>query len=375
MLKFLIMDVFFFAKFIRLRQYDSTGLIDGSPLGVRGVIITSIREETPGVKTFTIASEDDNPILYNSGQFITFVFTHHEREERRSFSISSSPVLNEPLAFTVKRIDNGAYSRLLADRATVGDRLFTAGTAGLFVLPTGIGVKQIFFFAAGIGITPIYSIIKTLLHTRPGIKAVLVYSNRSKDEVVFYNELQALTEKFRDNFQVVYLYSTSFDLSRARLSKALMPVLLREHALVPKNEMLFYICGPFAYMRMAIISLEEQGIHDEQIRKENFNTNDRAIKKADPPDKATHTATIKYLGKEYSFPVAYPDTILQAAKKNGLALPYSCEVGRCGSCAARCTKGKVWLSYNEVLMDNDLAHGSILTCVAHPVNGDVTIEV
>ena len=127
-------------------------------------------------------------------------------------------------------------------------------------------------------------------------------------------------------------------------------------------------------MRMAIFSLEEQGIHSEQIKKENFNTNDRHVHKIDPPDKATHNATIKYNGHEYSFPVVYPDTILQSAKKHGLILPYSCETGRCGSCAARCTAGKVWLSYNEVLMDTDMKQGSILTCVGHPVDGDVTIE-
>ena len=128
-------------------------------------------------------------------------------------------------------------------------------------------------------------------------------------------------------------------------------------------------------MRMVIFSLEEQGINDEQIRKENFNTNDRQVKKIESPDKATHTATIKYQGKEYTFPVVFPDTILQAAKKIGLILPYSCETGRCGSCAAICKKGKVWLSYNEVLMDMDLKHGSILTCVGHPIDGDVTIEI
>ncbi len=354
---------------------SSTGSIYGPPLGVRGVIITSIREETPGVKTFTIASEDSGPIPHAVGQFITLVFTHHGKEERRSFSISSSPELNEPLAFTVKRIDNGAYSRLLTDRAAVGDKLFTTGAAGLFTLPINIAAKQIFFFAAGIGITPIFSIIKTLLHTHPDIQAVLVYSNRTREEVVFYKELQSLAEQFPGTFKIAFLFSTAFDLSRARLSKALLPILLKENALVHKNEMLFYICGPFAYMRMAIFSLEEQGIHADQIRKENFNTNDRAVHKTDPPDKTTHTATIKYLGKEHTFPVVYPDTILQAAKKNGLSLPYSCEVGRCGSCAARCTKGKVWLSYNEVLMDTDLAQGSILTCVGHPVDGDVTIEV
>ena len=139
----------------------SDSLINGSPLGVRGCTITSIREETPGVKTFTLASEDGSPIPYAAGQFITFVFNHHSKEERRSFSISSSPVMNERLAFTVKRIDNGAYSRMLTDWAAVGDKLYTTGAAGLFTLPAdATDYKQFFFFAAGIGITPIFSLIQ-----------------------------------------------------------------------------------------------------------------------------------------------------------------------------------------------------------------------
>ncbi len=339
------------------------------------VTITSIREEIPGVKTFTIAGEDGAPIPYTAGQFVTFVFNHHDKEERRSFSISTSPVHDESLSFTVKRIDNGAYSRLLTDRAAVGDKLYTSGAAGLFTLPADTSrYRQFLFFAAGIGITPIISLIKTILHTLPQKQVTLIYSNRSKEETVFYEELQRLLQKFPENFKVEFLYSTSFNLSRARLNKALLPVLLREYLVVPNDEVLVYVCGPFAYMRMVIWSLEEAGIPDDQIRKENFNTNDRQVHKVEPPDKGTHVATIKYNGGTYSFPVAYPDTILQAAKKNGLTLPYSCEVGRCGSCAARCTAGQVWLSYNEVLMDTDLKLGSILTCVGHPVNGDVTIE-
>ena len=340
------------------------------------VIITAIREETPNVKIFTCAGENGSAIPYVAGQFITFVFTHHGKEERRSYSISSCPVLKEPLSFTVKRIDNGAYSRLLIDWAAAGDQLQTTGAAGLFTIPVNMDAyEQVFFFAAGIGITPIFSLIKTLLHTQANKHIVLIYSNRSKDEVVFYNELITLARQFPDRLKVDFLFSTAFNLARARLSKGLLPVLLKEYSLAPKEKMLFYICGPFQYMRMAIYSLEEQGIHNDQIKKENFYTNDRQIIRAEPPDKAVHDVTIKYKGRAYSFPMQYPETILQAAKKNGLNLPYSCEVGRCSSCAAICTKGKVWLSYNEVLMDNDLKHGSILTCVGHPVEGDVTIEV
>jgi len=342
----------------------------------QSAIITSIRDEAPGVKTFALTYADGSDIPYIAGQFITFVFTHHGHEERRSFSISSAPADDDLLSFTVKRIDNGAYSRLLIDRAKVGDTLLTTGAAGLFTLPANIAYyKQAFFFAAGIGITPIISLIKTLLHTHAGIQAVLVYSNRAQEDVVFYDQLQALVAQYPGRIVIEFLYSNSFNLMRARLNKSLLPVLLKEYGHAPQAQMLFFICGPHDYMRMVIYALEEQGIDGSQIKKENFNTNNRQVVKAEPPDKDQHMVAIRLNGNEYTFPVQYPETILQAAKKQGINIPYSCEAGRCGSCAARCIQGKVWLSYNEVLMDLDLRHGAILTCTGYPIGGDVVIDV
>jgi ring-1,2-phenylacetyl-CoA epoxidase subunit PaaE len=339
------------------------------------ITVQSIREETPGVKTFTLVNADGTPIAYKAGQFITLLFTHHGREERRSFSICTSPGDNVPLAITVKRIENGAYSRYLTDRVKVGDRFDSTGTAGLFTMPDNwTHYEQVFFFAAGIGITPVISLIKAILHTQPNKQVVLIYSNRSQEDVVFYNELQYLAKKYESRFKLELLYSNAFNLSRARLNKALLPVLLDEYGRAPKEKMLFYVCGPFTYMRMVIFTLTELGIHSDQVKKENFNTNDREVRKAEPSDKEPHQVTLFSEGNEYTFQVQYPDTILQAAKKNGISLPYSCEVGRCGSCAAVCTQGSVWLSYNEVLMDADLRKGMILTCVGHPVGGDVTIK-
>jgi len=342
----------------------------------RTVVINAIRQETPGVKTFVLQYEDGSAIPYQAGQFITFVFSHHGREERRSFSISSCAALNEPLAITVKRIENGAYSRLLADKANVGDRLQITGVAGLFTLPEkGGAVAQFFFFAAGIGITPVFSLIRTLLLTETDKQIALIYSNRSREDVLFYDELNALAAAHPDRVFIEFLYSSSFNLSRARLSKELMPKILKEYARFPPDKLLFYLCGPFAYMRMVIISLEEMGIKGPQIRKENFNGSDRPVIKTEPPDKATHLVHLKYNGAESDFPVNFPESILAAAKRAGLSLPYSCEVGRCGSCVALCTQGKVWLSYNEVLMDSDIKNGKVLTCVGHPVNGDVWLEM
>ena len=335
--------------------------------------IVSVKQEVKGVKTFVLEKTDGTALKYKDGQFLTFVLDHHKKEERRSFSISSGSALREPLAITVKRVDNGVYSRFLSDKARVGDILYTTGAAGLFTIPPDIEqYKQLFFFAAGIGITPIFSIIKTVLYTTT-IPVVLIYSNRNKEETVFYEELLALMQQFSQTFKVVFLFSNSFDLSRARLNKELLPKLVDEYAITEKENMLFYICGPHSYMRMAIFALEEYGAKQEQIKKENFNTEVKPLTKSVLPDTAPHQVTIHYNMETYQFQVQYPDTILAAAKKLKIPLPYSCETGRCGSCAAVCKTGKVWMSYNEVLMDNDIAKGMILTCVGYPLGSDVDI--
>ena len=341
----------------------------------RQVTITGITEQVPGVKTFELAYANGGAIPNRSGQFITLVFTHHGREERRSFSISSSAQAGESLAITVKRIDNGAYSRFLVDRAKVGDVLQTTGVAGLFTLPADAWGKQVVFFAAGIGITPVFSLIKELLAGTNDTTVALVYSNRNKSEAVFFAELDALRSQHRSRLTIEYLYSDAQDLARARLNKALVRTLLNEYAPGDRSNMLFYICGPYEYMRMVIYALEENGIKEEQIRREHFNMNARPAIVAEPPDKAPHNITFVHNGAEQTITVQYPETILKAAMRHNIALPYSCEAGRCGSCALRCTKGKVWHSYNEVLMDMDLRHGSILTCTGYAVGGDITIEV
>ena len=93
-----------------------------------------------------------------------------------------------------------------------------------------------------------------------------------------------------------------------------------------------------------------------------------------PPDKATHQVKIEQGEQKYTLPVNYPDSILKAAQKKGIQLPYSCEVGRCGNCVAKSVQGTVWHSYNEVLTDKDLEQGLVLTCVGHPVGGDVKLS-
>jgi ring-1,2-phenylacetyl-CoA epoxidase subunit PaaE len=340
--------------------------------GYQPVTITNIKQEAEGVKTFVLKAEEE--IGYKAGQFLTFVFEDAHGEERRSYSLSGSPVANEPLQITLKRVENGKYSRPLIDILRTGDVLTTTGAAGQFILPQDIEYfKQVFFFAAGIGITPIYSLIKELLYRFPGIELVLIYSNSSISETVFYKELLELHKQFPQQLRIEFLISSSPNLSRARLSKWLMPQLIHTYTKAERREQLFYTCGPFAYMRMVTIALEELKYSKEQVKKENFDVS-RPIAKREPPDKAAHEIRLSLGGEMKSFVAAYPATILAAASENGIILPYSCETGRCGSCVMQCTKGRVWMSYNEVLTDKEIHEGKILTCVSHPVGGPVELK-
>lgn len=348
-----------------------TAITTASPY--RPVRIAGIRQETRDVKTFFL--EPGFPLTYRAGQFITFAFSLPNGEVlHRSYSFSSSPDVDPAPSITVKRVENGIFSRPLFDAVQVGDPLNCVSTGGFFTLPADLsGIRQVMLWAAGVGITPVFSLLKTLLATTPLI-VTLLYSNRSLKEAVFYEELKALEESYPERFRMVFLLSDARDLFRARLHKGLLPQLLSEQGRAPKEEQLHYVCGPFQYRRMVIWTLEENGIPTSRIRREAFQDPPVRVH-PEPPDKETHKVYLVAGSGTRSFPVTYPDTILQAAKKQGIALPYSCETGRCGACAAQCRQGAVWMSYNEVLTDDDLARGLVLTCTGHPQNGDVSLSL
>ena len=336
--------------------------------------IVQIISETKDAKTFVLQPLSGWLPQYKPGQFLTLVFETEHGEKRRSYSLSSSPLLNEPMSITIKKMDNGEFSRMLLAKAKAGDVLYTTGITGFFQLPGSINeTEQFFFLAAGSGITPCYSLIKTLLHTTDK-KVVLVYSNRNEGETIFYNQLQLLQNKFNGRFQIHFLFSNKINVYESRLSNWLLQQLLNKYLSVPKSKALFYLCGPFDYMQMITITLLNEGVEQKNIRKENFNSLPRIIKPS-PPDTAAHTVAIHFQNQIHIITVQYPQTVLAAAKANNIALPYSCEAGRCGSCAATCVKGKFWMAYNEVLMDDELAKGRILCCQAYPVDGDAEIIV
>lgn len=340
---------------------------------IKRLKIINIIIETDRTKTFVLQPLDNWKLIYKSGQFLTLVFYTKYGEKRRSYSISSSPIINEPLSITIKKVDNGEFSRLLISHAKIGDILLSAGISGLFTLPENINaIQQYFFIAAGSGITPCFSMIKTIL-AKSESEIILIYSNRSPEDSIFYKPIQKLQEKYPGKFITHFLFSNSYDVTKSRLSNWLLKQLLDKYLKVSAVHTLFYLCGPFEFMQMAEITISAT-VPKKHILKENYSTLPRLIIPK-PPDIESRQVTINVSNKIYTLTVQYPFSILATAKANKIMLPFSCEAGRCGSCVANCISGKIWMAYNEVLTDEEVAAGRVLLCQSYPIGGDVEVQV
>jgi ferredoxin-NADP reductase len=249
-----------------------------------------------------------------------------------------------------------------------GDVLNAVEPAGRFTLADTETKKEIFLFAAGSGIVPIFSQLKYALSREGESKFILIYSNRDAASVLFNDELQLLTAKHPGRLKIINLLSSEAN----RLNNIMVEKLVGQHIQysLPKAE--FYLCGPFDYMRMIRLTLIYMGFEPAQIRKENFVLD--TIKVPDslttfPPKKIR----INFNKETYDLMVGENQSILQAALQNGIQLPYSCRDGICSACTAFCKSGKVTMVNNDVLTDLDLAQGLILTCTGHALTDDVVI--
>ncbi|EDM34375.1 putative phenylacetic acid degradation NADH oxidoreductase [Pedobacter sp. BAL39] len=316
---------------------------------------------------------------YKAGQFLTLVFRVNGKELRRSYSLYSSPDAEEPMSIGIKRVENGAISRLLHHKTAIGEILTAVEPNGLFNYVPEYSLKRtVFLFGAGIGITPLFSILKTALIRERDSRVVLVYSSRSVEETLFYEELRLLQVEHPDRLKVINVISQSQNLLMARLNGPLIERIVKTELMYDKEEALLYTCGPVDYMDVCRITLLNLGFDKSQIRRETFvlpedeaDEDDTSNKK--PRDTNTYGVNLQYQGASYHLQVPYHQSILDAALENQIDLPYSCHAGICSSCTASCTSGAVVMDYNEVLTDEEVAAGRVLVCTGHPTAEGTTI--
>ncbi|NGM64015.1 ferredoxin--NADP reductase [Sphingobacterium sp. SGR-19] len=313
------------------------------------------------------------------GQFLTVSFTFGDREVRRSYSFSSSPDVDEPLAITVKRVDNGEISRLLHHQTRIGDIIDVLEPQGLFYYEPQKDIERtVFLFAAGVGITPLYSILKTALVKENKTKVVLVYSNRSIASTVFYEELLEWQKQYPDRLEIVWIFSSSKNLLHARLNREYLIRIVQEQ-MPGHGKVLFYTCGPVFYMDLVRFTLLGMGFSDSNIKKETFHfpeeEEDDDEKDEEPIDVTSYAIKLLFQGKEYDLTIPYNKTVLDVGLEHKIKLPYSCKSGMCSTCISQCTAGSVRMDYNEVLTDREVENGRCLICVSHPLEEGTVIEV
>jgi ferredoxin-NADP reductase len=330
--------------------------------------VDAIKWELPDTATFYLTEVYGKKIAYKAGQFITLVFNHHNQEVRRSYSLSSSPD-EDCLAITVKRITNGEISRFMLTKVKVGDVINAVEPAGIFTPDNTADQKDLIFFAAGSGITPVFSQLKYILN-RPGQSKIhLVYSSQDSNAVLFKNQLNELAETYPDRLNMVYLFSNQ----GRRLTNLVVEELMNNQVVFSRDKAEFYLCGPFVYMRMIRLTLLYMGIEAGQIHKENFVLETIPVT-GSRTNYAPQPLRINFDNQLHNIQAGENQSILQAALQNNVPLPYSCRSGMCSACVARCKTGKVEMAKNEVLTPQDIANGWILTCTGHALTDDVEIE-
>jgi ring-1,2-phenylacetyl-CoA epoxidase subunit PaaE len=348
--------------------------------------ITDIRNETPDCISigFEVPDELKEQFDFVQGQNITVKTIINNEEIRRSYSICSSPLENE-LRIAVKKINNGKFSDL-ASKLNNGDSLDILPPTGKFYTELNpVNKKKYIAFAAGSGITPVISIIKTTLATEQQSCFTLLYGNRNRSSIIFKEELEAIKNRYMSRFALHYILSreeTDVAINHGRITAEKCDEL--SYKLIDiKSTDEFFICGPEQVIFSVRDWLEKKGIDKKKIHFELFtvpgdqsaaNSQQSPVIEKSSTNKVSHVS-IKQDGIAFSFDLHFEDeTILDAAIKRGADLPFSCKGGVCSTCRAKLIEGKVAMEHNYALEPDEIEKGFILTCQSHPQTEKVVID-
>ncbi len=338
--------------------------------------VKEIKRETQDAVSvvFTIPLEFQDFYEFTAGQYLNLKITLDGQELRRSYSICSAPDSGE-LRVAIKAVKNGRFSKFANEQLAVGNTIEVGTPEGKFTFePNPDRQNNYLGFVAGSGITPVMSIIQSVLKHEPKSSFILVYGNKSPQDTIFLNQLHELQLKYVGRFFIHNIYSQAKldgDLF-GRIEKSTVNfVMNNKHA--EKEFDKFYLCGPEEMINTVTQVLKEKNIPEKNIKFELFTASVK--ENAISATQNDHTkVTVIVDGDETTFEMSSKQTILEAALKQGLDAPYSCQGGICSSCLARITKGTAQMKKNSILTDGEIAEGLILTCQAQPTSKEISIN-
>jgi len=344
--------------------------------------VSDLRRAAPDAVslTFAIPKELEDDYRFTPGQYLTLRVMLDGEEVRRSYSVCSGPDDGE-LRIAVKKVDGGAFSNWAADELKPGDQLDVMTPTGRFGVTHAPEEARVYAgFAAGSGITPILSIARGVLAREPDSRFFLFYGNRSTSSMLFLEALEELKDRFMQRFSLFHVISgeeQDIPILHGRLDGEKVRVLLR--SLVPAASIdHVFICGPSGMSEDIEATCRDIGIAEDRIHVERFvsefggKPRAKKIIPASAPPKALAALVID--GKRREVPVAEDESILDAALRAGMDLPFACKGGMCSTCRAKLVEGEAQMEVNYSLEPWELKAGFILTCQARPVSEKVVVD-
>ncbi len=315
-------------------------------------------------------------LKYKPGQFLTIHVPIDDVVQKRAYSFSSNPYTDKDLKITIKRVEKGAVSNYVHDHLKVGDKLKVDDPAGSFyVEPEPETEKQYVLFAGGSGITPMFSIVKSILTEEKASKVLLIYANQSEASIIFHEELKALEAAYPDKFAIAHILSHATETLKGNYHSGLATKGLIDGILLKNNlayeAHVYMICGPFGYMEKIKEILKANGVTREQIKLEVFKS---PVVKVSGKNLLSNV-TLKVKGKVHELKVRGNTSVLKQAMSDNVVIPYSCRSGMCSTCKAKCVEGTIKMTDGHLLSESEVASGAILTCISYPVSEKVVIEI
>ena len=342
--------------------------------------VTHIHHTIRDAVVLTLKPDTADTFRFAPGQYLTFKQDFDGTEVRRNYSICAG-LDDGALQVGIKRVDGGAFSTFANTELAVGDTVLAMPPMGNFTtnIEPNKG-KSYLGFAGGSGITPVLSILKTILAREPDSTFTLIYANRAVHTIMFRDELEDLKNRFMQRFTLIHVLETGqdIDLFSGRVDSEKCAALFKSWIDVQSIDTAF-ICGPEPMMLAISAALETHGLSKDQIKFELFGAGQQgrlaqsALKAAaqDAPGTRLH---ITLDGTTHQLDLARDCSVLEAAITNNLDAPFACRAGVCSTCKAKVTQGEYQMLSNHALEDYEVEAGFVLTCQCYPLSDTLVVD-
>jgi ring-1,2-phenylacetyl-CoA epoxidase subunit PaaE len=340
--------------------------------------ITHTSKPTPDSVSLHFKKPTD--FTYKAGQYGIFSFLINNEPLSRTYSFHTSPDTDQDLGITVRRVNGGIVSTHLVN-GQISEVELDEVTGEFFIEGSPDIERHLVMFAGGSGITPILSIIKTVLHSEPRTSISLIYSNQTFDRVIFRNELLYLEQQFQNRIKVYHVLTKEANIPpdfpvyyKERLSKLIVKKLLNSILAEVDYCIEYYLSGPFEMMQLAEEVIRSVDSGKFKIYKEHFYIPANSERDFDVTKFSTQEVVIRLRDQEKLLIVEAGKSILEASLDKGIQLAHSCKQGQCGVCRAVLISGEVKLRKNHALSTTELNSGQILLCQGFPASENVVVQ-